>query len=56
MWTDARLDDLAKRMDAGFDRVDRDLHDLRIEVRDLRRLMFILWGPTMLGILGPARP
>ena len=52
MWTDARLDDLAKRMDAGFDRVDRDLHDLRIEVRDLRRLMFILWGPTMLGILG----
>jgi hypothetical protein len=52
MWNDARLDDLSKRMDAGFDRVDRDLHDLRIEVRDLRRLMFMLWGPTMLGIFG----
>jgi len=52
MWTDGRLDDLSKRMDAGFERVDRDLHDLRIEVRDLRRLMFMLWGPTMLGIFG----
>jgi hypothetical protein len=52
MWTDARLDDLSKRMDAGFERVDRDLHELRIEVRELRRLMFMLWGPTMLGIFG----
>jgi hypothetical protein len=51
-WTDARLDDLAQRMDAGFERVDRDLHELRTEVRDLRRLMFMLWGPTMLGIFG----
>jgi hypothetical protein len=52
MWTDERLDDLSKRMDAGFDRVDRDLHDLRTEVRDLRRLIFMLWGPTMLGTFG----
>jgi hypothetical protein len=52
MWTDARLDDLAHRMDAGFERVDRDLHDLRSDVRELRCLMFMLWGPTMLGILG----
>jgi hypothetical protein len=28
------------------------LHELRIELRDLRRLMFMLWGPTMLGIFG----
>jgi hypothetical protein len=52
MWTDARLDDLAQRMDAGFERVDRDLHELRSDVRELRRLMFMLWGPTMLGIFG----
>jgi hypothetical protein len=52
MWTDERLDGLAKRMDAGFERVDRDLHELRVEVRDLRRLMLMLWGPTMLGIFG----
>ncbi|HEX4463479.1 MAG TPA: hypothetical protein VH042_02425 [Solirubrobacterales bacterium] len=63
MWNDARLDDrfnsvdkrfddLSSKMDAGFARVDREISDLRTEVRDLRQLMFILWGPTMLGILG----
>jgi hypothetical protein len=44
MWTDERLDDLARKVDAGFDRLDRDM-------RDLRSLMFQLWGTTMLGIL-----
>jgi len=42
-WTDERLDDLAKRMDDGFDRVDRDIRDLRTEVggefRELRSLI-----------------
>lgn len=51
MWTDERLDDFSRRMDAGFARVDRELSELRTEVRDLRQLMFMLWGPTMLGIL-----
>lgn len=32
-WTDERLDDLSQRMDAGFDRIDRDLRDLRTEFR-----------------------
>ena len=31
-WTDERLDDLAVRMDAGFDRVDHDIRDLRGEM------------------------
>jgi hypothetical protein len=31
-WTDERLDDLSRRMDSGFDRVDRDIRDLRVEV------------------------
>jgi hypothetical protein len=44
MWTDVRLDDLAGKVDAGFDRLDRDIRDLRV-------LMFQLWGSTMLGIL-----
>jgi hypothetical protein len=44
MWTDERLDDLSQKVDAGFDRLDRD-------IRDLRMLMFQLWGTTMLGIL-----
>jgi hypothetical protein len=44
MWTDERLDDLAKKMDGGFSRLDRDIRDLRV-------LMFQLWGTTMLGVL-----
>lgn len=31
-WTDDRLDDLARRMDKGFDRVDADIRALRTEV------------------------
>ncbi|HEX7244528.1 MAG TPA: hypothetical protein VF245_03075 [Solirubrobacterales bacterium] len=47
---DRRFDDLERRMDAGFARVDGDLRELRTEIRDLRHLIFMLWGPTMLGI------
>jgi hypothetical protein len=28
-WTDERLDELVRRMDAGFERLDRDVRDLR---------------------------
>lgn len=31
-WTDERLDDLAQRMDSGFERVDRDIRELRSEM------------------------
>jgi hypothetical protein len=31
-WTDERLDDLARRMDDGFDRVDTELRSLRTEM------------------------
>lgn len=63
MWTDARLDerfnsvdkrfdDLERRMGAGFERVDRDMHEIRTDLRDLRGLMFQLWGTTMVAIVG----
>ncbi len=52
MWTDERLSDRFDGLDQRLDRVHSDLGDLRTEVRDLRRLIFMLWGPTMLGILG----
>jgi hypothetical protein len=63
MWTDGKLDerydgidrrfdDLERRMDAGFARVDCDLREVRTEIRDIRQLMFMLWGPTMLGVFG----
>lgn len=32
-WTDERLDDLARRMDAGFARVDADIRGLRAEMQ-----------------------
>jgi hypothetical protein len=32
-WTDERLDDLSTRIDRGFDRVDRDIRGLRVEVK-----------------------
>jgi hypothetical protein len=44
MWSDKRLDDLAQKVDAGFERVDSD-------IRELRTLMFQLWGTNMLAIL-----
>jgi hypothetical protein len=31
-WTDERLDDLNERVTQGFDRVDRDIRDLRTEM------------------------
>jgi hypothetical protein len=32
-WTDERLDDLSRRMDRGFERVDGDIRELRTEMR-----------------------
>jgi hypothetical protein len=45
MWSDKRLDDLAQKVDAGFERVDTD-------IRELRTLMFQLWGVNTLAVLG----
>lgn len=44
MWTDERLNE-------RFDRIDGDLQELRTDVRELRTLMFQLWGTNMLAIL-----
>ena len=65
-WTDERLDDLARRMDAGFERVDRDIRDLRGEIGGLRhemgglrrdidgvRMMLVrLTGGMVIGLVG----
>jgi len=44
MWSDKRLDDLAQKVDAGFERVDTD-------IRELRTLMFQLWGVNVAAVL-----
>ena len=62
MWTDERLDDRFDWIDRRFDevdsrfdrlesRVDTGFSEVRAEFRDVRRLIFLLWGPTMAGIL-----
>ncbi|MGB7685627.1 MAG: hypothetical protein WBL45_07565 [Solirubrobacterales bacterium] len=60
-WTDERLDDLSRRMDAGFDRVDRDVRELRSEmhagftevrgeINQLRAVMY-RFGVLLMGTL-----
>jgi hypothetical protein len=44
MWTDERLSDRFDGLDRTLERIDRDIRDLRV-------LMFQLWGTTMLGIV-----
>jgi hypothetical protein len=62
MWTDERLDDRFNWIDRRFDevdarfdrletRMDTGFMEMRAEMCDIRRLMFFLWGPTMLGTL-----
>jgi hypothetical protein len=55
-WTDERLDDLAKRMDAGFGRLDQDIREfrteLRSEIRELRITLIRVGGAMMAGLVG----
>ena len=61
-WTDERLDDLSGQMDVGFDRVDRDIRDLRGEINTgfadlrgeinaLRSLMLRVGGGVMASVV-----
>ena len=65
-WTNERLDDLASAMRDGFDRVDRDIRDLRVEMREgfaaqrsefdtkieaLRQTMIRIGGGMLLGFI-----
>lgn len=55
-WTDARLDDLSRRVDAGFARVDADIRELRVEIRSelgaLRLTLSRVGGGVMIGLVG----
>jgi hypothetical protein len=52
VWTDERLDDLARRMDAGFERVDRDIRELRGEIGGLRVALVRVGGAIVAGLIG----
>jgi len=66
-WTDERLDDLARRMDQGFARLDADMRDLRAGFRSemsalrtdlggqmdaLRLTLLRVGGGMMIGLVG----
>lgn len=54
-WTDERLDDMSHRMDAGFERLERDIRELRIDVktelREMRTTMNRAGGGIVVGLL-----
>jgi hypothetical protein len=43
-WTDERLDELVRRMDAGFQRLDREVRDMRVTGR--------VGGGIVVGLIG----
>jgi hypothetical protein len=47
MWTDERLDERFNGIDKRFDAIDKTLDRIDRDIRDLRQLMFQLWGATM---------
>lgn len=51
MWTDERLTERFNAIDRRFDSLDRSIERIDSEIRELRQLMFQLWGTTMIGIL-----
>jgi hypothetical protein len=51
-WTDDRLDDLARRMDDGFNRIDAAMRAMRNEIGALQRTMIQLGGGVIVAILG----
>ena len=57
-WTDERLDDLSRRMDAGFNRIDEDLRSMRTELGSridaLQRTMLQVGGGMIVALLAAA--
>jgi hypothetical protein len=57
-WTDERLDDFSRGMDTGFERVDRDIRDLRSEMHasfaEMRTLMVRAGGGVIVSVLAAA--
>ena len=43
-WSDERMDDLNRRVENGFNRVDADLREIRAEIRSLHRLIVQVAG------------
>jgi len=55
-WTDERIDHLSHRVDLGFERMDRDIRDLRAdlggEIAELRMILLRFGGRMMIALSG----
>jgi hypothetical protein len=54
-WTEGRLDELSQKVDGGFERVDADIRELRVEISTVQRTMaqgFIALTAAMLAGFG----
>jgi hypothetical protein len=50
-WTDERIDDAMVRIDGRFDTVDNRFDRVEGDLRELRQLVFYLWGSMLVGFL-----
>jgi hypothetical protein len=51
-WSDARLDDLSRRVDTGFTRVDADLRALNARFDSFQRTMLQVGGGVIVALIG----
>ena len=51
-WTDERIDELDRGMDAGFERIDREISELRREIGELRSLTSRVGVGIVVGLVG----
>jgi hypothetical protein len=51
-WTDDRLDDLSKKMDQGFARLDAEMRALNGRFDSLRRTMLQVNGVIIAALIG----
>lgn len=50
-WTDERLDGLVKDVDRRFDQVDGRFDRVEGDIRELRQLVYYLWGSMLIGFM-----
>ncbi len=50
-WTDERIDDSMGRIDGRFDAVDKRFDRVEGDLRELRQLVYYLWGSMLIGFL-----
>jgi hypothetical protein len=51
-WTDERLDDLSKKVDQGFARLDEDMRALNGRFDDLQRTLLQVGGVMTAALIG----